>query len=471
MKPDNHGTIDRRTFIKTAAGAAAGLGLLGRNAHAADRKPSIIYILLDDAGYGDLGCYGQRKFETPGIDAMAAEGVRFTSHYSGSTVCAPSRCCLLTGLHTGHAYIRGNRSAHPEGQEPIPAGAVTVAELLRSAGYATGAFGKWGLGPAGSSGDPLRQGFDEFYGYICQSNAHNYYPDHLWDNGNKIELDGDTYSHNLIMRRAFDFIRKNSGRPFFCYLPVTIPHASMHVPDRWSRPFRKKFRQFESMMGVYAGPMITNPPAQFAGMMTLLDRQVADLIDLLGELGIDDNTLVILTSDNGPHQEGGHNPAFFDSNGPLRGIKRDLYEGGVRVPMIARWPGKISPGAVSDHVSAFWDVLPTLCEIAGAKTPRDTDGISFAPTLLGNPEKQRAHDYLYWEFPSVGGKQAARMGNWKGLRLNLFENQDAPVELYNLEHDIGEQNNVAPENPEVVEKMKQIFKTARTESELFKLFG
>jgi len=457
--------------MKTAAGAAVGMGLSGRPTFAADRKPNFIYILLDDAGYGDFGCYGQEKFETPNIDAMAAGGVRFTDHYAGSTVCAPSRCCLMTGLHTGHAYIRGNKDVEPEGQQPIPADAVTVAELLRQAGYATGVFGKWGLGPHGSAGDPLEQGFDEFYGYLCQIQAHNYYPDSIWHNNEKVPLDGKTYSHNLVFRQALDFIEKNREGPFFCYMPVTIPHASLHVPDKWVKPFRKKFRQFDSLVGIYSGPVIHNPAAHFAGMMTLLDRQVGYLLEKLEELGIGDNTVVMLTSDNGPHREGGHNPEFFNSNGPFRGIKRDLYEGGIRVPMIARWPGRIEAGTTTSHVSAFWDVLPTLCELAGAKAPGAADGISFAPLLLGNAAGQQDHEYLYWEFPSMGGQQAARAGKWKGVRTGLFENPDAPVEIYNLDADPGEKDDLAGEHPEIAAKMLEIFAGAHVESELFQLFG
>jgi arylsulfatase A-like enzyme len=433
-------------------------------------KPNFIFILLDDAGYGDFSCYGQQKFRTPHIDRLAAEGMRFTDHYAGATVCAPSRCSLMTGLHTGHTFIRGNREMKPEGQQAIPADTVTLPKLLKQAGYATGMFGKWGLGPPGSEGDPLNQGFDEFFGYNCQRHAHTYYPTYLWHNTEKVPLDGKTYSHDVIVGKAFDFIRQHRQGPFFCYMPVTVPHAALHVPEESAAPFRRKFPEFEDKIGRYAGPPINNPPACFAGMMTRLDGQIGELLGLLRKLEIDDRTLVMLSSDNGAHREGGHMPDFFCSTGPLRGIKRDLYEGGIRVPMIARWPGKIDPGTTTDHISAFWDVLPTLCELAGAESPAGIDGISLAPTLLGAPGKQKQHEFLYWEFPSQGGKQAVRMGAWKGVRLNLRNNPDASIELYNLETDLGETRNVAAEHPDVVARLQAVFRAAHVESALFQLF-
>lgn len=273
-------------------------------------KPNIVYILLDDAGYGDLSCYGQKKFQTPNIDRLASEGMKFTQHYSGSTVCAPTRCVLMTGLHTGHSYVRGNREVKPEGQAPMPADIVTIPRLLKGGGYKTGAFGKWGLGAPGSVSDPAEH-FDSFYGYNCQREAHSYYPDHLWKNFERIELDGKTYAHDPIMNEALDFVKANKDGPFFLFLPVTIPHAAMHVPEKYSAPFRKLFPQFEDKIGKYSGPKVKNPVAAFAGMMTKLDEDVGRLLDLIKELGIDENTLVMLTSDNGPHREGGHDPVFF----------------------------------------------------------------------------------------------------------------------------------------------------------------
>lgn len=442
--------------------------LLAQPARAAD-KPNIIYILLDDAGYGDLSCYGQTKFSTPNIDRLATEGLRFTDHYAGSTVCAPTRCCLMTGKHTGHAYVRGNREVRPEGQAPMPADIVTIPRLLKQAGYRTGMFGKWGLGAPGSTSDPADH-FDEFFGYNCQREAHTYYPTHLWHNKTKVELDGDTYSADLIAEASLRFIRDSADGPFFCYMPVTIPHAAMHVPEESAAPFREKFAQFENKIGKYKGPPVRNPVAAFAGMMTRLDGYVGQVLQLLKELDIDQNTLVMLTSDNGPHLEGGHMPDFFDSNGPLRGHKRDLYEGGIRVPLLARWPGTIDSGADSDLISAHWDMLPTFCELAGIAAPEDTDGISMVPTLTGKA-KQRRHEYLYWEFTERGKSQAARKGKWKAVRVNLKQNPDAPIQLYDLSQDIGETNNVAAEHPQIVAEMAAIMQQAHVESDSFPLFG
>lgn len=466
--------LGRRRFLQASAIAPALASASARGGPAegnSPRKPNFIYILLDDAGYGDLGCYGQALFKTPNIDRLAREGVRFTDHYAGSAVCAPSRCSLLTGLHTGHCYIRGNREMWPEeGQEPLPSGAVTLPRLLKEAGYVTGMFGKWGLGYPGSSGDPLEQGFGEFFGYNCQRQAHNYYPDHLWHNREKVPLDGKTYSHDLIMDRALDFIRENREGPFFCYLPVTIPHASMHVPEESAKPFRREFWKHELTPGIYAGPVIRNPAACFAGMMTRLDRQIGELVELVDGLGLAGDTCIMLSSDNGPHKEGGHRPGLFDSNGPFRGFKRDLYEGGIRVPMIARRPGAIEPGQVTGHVSAFWDVLPTLCELAGIEAPGDIDGLSFAPVLDGRAGEQKRHDYLYWELPELGGRQAARAGKWKAVRYRVSRGPDGPAELYDLESDPGETEDLAEREPEQAARMAEILRTARTESDLFKLF-
>lgn len=445
------------------------IALQSKSVLAEESRPNLIYILLDDAGYGDLSCYGQKLFSTPNIDRMAAEGLRFTDHYSGSTVCAPTRCSLMTGLHTGHTVVRGNREVQPEGQAPMPADIVTMPRLLQKAGYQTGMFGKWGLGAPGSSSDPVRH-FNEFFGYNCQRQAHTYYPEHLWHNDKKVALDGKTYSSDLIHNQSLDFIRANKDRPFFCYLSKTIPHAAMHVPEEDAAPFRKKFSQFKDVVGKYRGPNVKNPAACFAGMMTRMDRHVGELLALLKELKIDDNTLVMLTSDNGPHKEGGHMPDFFDSNGPLRGHKRDLTEGGIRAPLIARWAGRIEAGTTTDHISAHWDVLPTFCELAKAETPDGIDGISMVPTLLGNATEQPQHEYLYWAFPSVGGKQALRMGNWKALREGLFMNPDAPVQLYDLSKDIGEENDIAQEHPEIVRQLSAAMKHAHVESDVFPLF-
>jgi len=444
----------------------------GVAANAADppsKRPNIVYILLDDAGYGDLSCYGQTKFKTAHIDSIAARGMKFTNHYSGSTVCAPTRCSLMTGLHTGHCIVRGNREVKPEGQAPMPADIVTIPRLLGKAGYATGLFGKWGLGAPGSSSDPAKH-FDVFFGYNCQREAHNYYPQHLWSNTTKVELNGKTYAHDLIMEQGLKFIRDHKEKPFFCFLPVTVPHAAMQVPGDSSAPFRKKFPQFEDTIGKYAGTEVRNPVAAFAGMMTRLDSQIGEILSLLEELKLDKNTIVLLSSDNGPHKEGGHKPEFFDSNGPLRGHKRDLYEGGIRAPLIAMWPGKIEAGSKSDLISAHWDMLPTFCELAGASIPEQTDGISMVPELTGLG-KQPQHDYLYWEFTERGKSQAVRMGKWKGVRTNLKQNPNAPVQLFNLEQDLGEQTDIAKNHPEIAEKLSGLMKKAHTDNPDFPLFS
>ncbi|QDU97502.1 arylsulfatase [Lignipirellula cremea] len=447
---------------------AATVVMLGVSA-SAEERPNLVYILLDDAGYGDLSCYGQEKFQTPQMDRLAKEGMRFTDHYSGSTVCAPTRCSLMTGKHTGHTIVRGNREVKPEGQAPMPADTVTLPRLLHQAGYTTGMFGKWGLGAPGSPSDPAEH-FDVFYGYNCQRQAHSYYPTHLWSNRERVELDGKTYSQDLIMAAALQFIRDNADRPFFCYLPVTVPHAAMHSPESAAAPFRKKWPQFEDVIGRYSGPQVQNPVAAFAGMMTHLDTQIGELLALLEKLKIDDKTLVMLSSDNGPHQEGGHDPEFFNSNGPFRGHKRDLYEGGIRAPLLARWPGKIAAGSTSALISAHWDILPTFCELAGATIPADTDGLSLVPTLLGNADQQPQHDYLYWEFGERGRSQAVRQGNWKGVRRNLKANPKAPLELYNLASDIGETTDVADKHPEIAAALLQLMQAAHVESETFPLF-
>jgi len=421
--------------------------------------------MADDLGYGDLSCYGQKKFKTPHIDKMCAEGMKFTDHYSGSTVCAPSRCVLMTGLHTGHAYVRGNREVRPEGQAPMPADIFTVPRMLKKAGYVSGMFGKWGLGAPGSPSDPAEH-FDEFYGYNCQRQAHTFYPKHLWHNKTKVPLDGKTYSADLIAEKGLEFIKANKDKQFFCYMPTTVPHAAMHVPEEDHKPWREKLPQFDKKIGRYSGPLVTNPIAAFPGMVQRMDRSIGKLFALLKELKIDDNTLVIFTSDNGAHREGGHDPNFWDSNGPLRGIKRDLYEGGIRAPFIARWPGKVKPGSTTALPSAFWDFMPTCADIAGIDSPKGIDGLSYLPTLLGQDAKQKKHEYLYWEFAN-GNKYAIRMGKWKGVRLNARNNPDAPLQLYDLEKDLGETTDIAKENPDVVKKLLALMTEAHTESPLW----
>jgi len=432
------------------------------------RKPNFVYVMVDDAGYGDFSCFGQKKFKTPSVDRMAKEGMKLTDFYSSSTVCAPSRCSLMTGMHTGHALVRGNKEVKPEGQSPLADSAQTVPEVLKKAGYVSGMFGKWGLGAPGSEGDPMNQGFDRFYGLNCQRQSHNFYPTHVWSDRKKVQLDRKHYSHTLIADECLKFIRANKDKPFFCYVPFTIPHAAMQAPEERVAPWRKKFPEFENVTGRYGGSVIKNPVAAFAAMMTLMDEDVGRILDLLGELEIEENTLVIFTSDNGPHKEGGHKPDFFDSNGPLKGYKRDLYEGGIRVATTAWWPGKIKAGSTSAHLAAGWDLLPTLCELAGMTKPKGIDGVSFAPTLLGQTKKQEKREYLYWEFHERGGKQAVRMGKWKGIRLNVRKNKDAPIELYDLSKDIGEEKNLADKHPDLVKKMAQAMADSHTTNPNFR---
>ena len=451
----------------------------------ADQKPNIIYILADDLGYGDLSCYGQKKFKTPNIDRLAKEGMLFTQHYAGCTVCAPSRSSLLTGLTTGHTPIRGNRSWEPEGQYPIPANTFTMAEMLKQAGYYTGAFGKWGLGFIGTEGDPNKQGFDEFYGYNCQSLAHNYYPAYVWDNHTKVPLKGNSgnqfneYAPQFIHDRALQFIEKQNpaktGKPFFLFYPNIIPHAELLLPDENIQEFRGKLLPEKPYQGTEPGSANfrtggygsqNETHAAFAAMVTLLDKQVGEVVAKLKELGLDKNTIIIFSSDNGPHLEGGADPDYFDSNGALKGYKRDLYEGGIRVPMIACWPGKIKSGSTTNHVSAFWDVMPTIADIAGILVPENLDGISFLPSLTGQG-KQLQHETLYWEFHELKGRQALRMGNWKLVRYQVLTPDQATTELYDLNSDLGEERNIASQHPELVAKMIAILNQSRVSSEIF----
>ncbi|MDO7172384.1 arylsulfatase [Mariniflexile sp. AS56] len=446
-----------------------------------EKQPNIIYILADDLGYGDLSCYGQDKFKTPNIDKLASQGMLFSQHYSGSTVCAPSRSALLTGMHTGHTVVRGNKEMQPEGQYPIPDNTYTLAEVMKKAGYKTGAFGKWGLGYPGSEGDPISQGFDEFYGYNCQRLGHHYYPDHLWSNNDSIVLKGNAglskteYAPSLIHDKTMEFIEQNKSKPFFLYVASIIPHAELAAPEALMEKYRNKFLPEKKFKGVDSGPDYrkgsyasqNESHAAFVAMIDLLDQQVGEIMDKVEELGIADNTIIIFTSDNGPHKEGGADPKYFDSNGPFKGTKRDLYEGGIRVPMIAKWPGKIKPGSKSELVSAFWDIFPTFTDITGVDTPKNIDGISMLPELLGNKAEQVKHKYLYWEFHEKGGRQAVRMGDWKAVKYNVLKTPDTPLELYNLTNDLGETNNVAAQFPDVVEELEAIFKEARTPSDVF----
>jgi len=475
--------VKRRDFLKAAGFGAAALALSCRtdaiqsNSTKRRKKPNIVYIMADDLGYAELGCYGQKKIKTPNIDKLAAEGMKFTQHYSGNPVCAPSRCALMTGLHTGHTQVRGNKQMGGTegwvlgstigGQWPLEAGTVTVAGILKDAGYTTGAFGKWGLGIVGTTGDPNKQGFDHFYGYICQRQAHTFYPNHLWRDGEIewIEANKDgkeqVYSHDLIAKEALKFIRTNKDNPFFLYVPFTIPHMALQVPEDSLAEYRDKWPDppYKGNKGYFAHP---DPRACYAAMVTRMDKDVGRIMSLLKDLALDDNTLVIFTSDNGPTFNGGSDSAFFESAKPLRGLKASVYEGGIRVPYIARWPGRIKAAGTSNHISAFWDFLPTCCELIGKDPPGDIDGISMLPTLLGRDQEQKKHEYMYWE---LRGQQAIRMGKWKALRLK----PGRKIELYDLDSDIAESKDLADEYPEVVAKMAEMFRTGRTESEVFPL--
>ncbi len=436
--------------------------------NAQNKKPNIILILADDLGYGDIGCYEQKKIETPDIDRLAKMGVRFTQFYSGSTVCAPARCSFMTGLHTGHTAIRGNVTIKPEGQIPLPDSIITIAMILQQNGYATAAFGKWSLGFITTSGDPQKKGFDEFYGYNCQTLAHNYYPDHLWHNHERINLPGNlkydsVYSADLIHQQALQFLKADHDKPFFLYLPYTLPHADVIAPhDSVYNYYIKKFNEQP-----IAIPKTTDneqhhfdpyPHAAFAAMVSRLDKYVGEILNAIKQKGIEQNTLIIFTSDNGPHKENGGDPVFFNSNGGLRGIKRDLYEGGIRVPMVVYKKGMTRAGAVNTIPFALYDLYPSFLELAGVPVTKKIDGLSFVPVLRGR--KQNQHSYFYWELHEAGGKQAVRMGDWKAVKLDVSKNVNSYIELYNLKIDPSEKNNVAAKYPQIVKQMEKIMKEA-----------
>ena len=433
------------------------------------QRPNIIFILADDLGIGDPGCYGQQKILTPHIDALAAEGIRYTQFYAGTAVCAPSRASMMTGLHTGHTPIRGNRGFKPEGQFPLPDSSLTIASVLRDRGYLTADFGKWGLGYPGSTGEPLKKGFSVFYGYNCQSEAHNYYPDHLWQNDQKVELTanagGDSiYSADLIHSQAMQFLRQKKDSPFFLFLSYTLPHAALTVPhDEVYRYYVNKFReapQKEDPAKRYEhAPFEPYPHAAYAAMVARLDRYLGELVKEVDSQGIGGNTLILFSSDNGPHREGGNDPEFFNSSGIYHGIKRDLYEGGIRVPFIARWKGTIKAGVTSDLAAAFWDLFPTFGELAGMRAFPGIDGISILPSMLGKGQ-QPVHDYLYWDFDENEGRQAVLWHQWKGVRLRVSKLKDAPIELYDIKKDPAEKTNLAAAHPEIVERLRGIMQEA-----------
>ena len=447
------------------------------------RLPNVVYILADDLGYGDVGAYGQRKISTPNIDKLAEGGLLFTQHYSGSTVCAPSRASLLTGLHTGRTQIRGNYElggyldSEERGQMPLRPGTPVIGTMLKEVGYATAMIGKWGLGGPGSEGVPNNHGFDHFFGYLDQKQAHSYYPTHLWRNAEHFGLTneyrhphpsdigvlvtsadygdyiGEDYAPDLITAEAKYFIRGNAERPFLLYLSYPAPHAALQVPDSYVDAYQGQWDELPSDDNWYT-PHPKSRAAR-AAMISHMDEDIGEIVTLVRELGLERKTLIIFASDNGPSYEGGADLDFFAATGGFRGTKRDLYEGGIRVPMIAYWPGTINSGRRTHHVSAFWDVMPTLAELTGAMPAQETDGISFLPTLLGE-QGQQQHQFLYWEFhdeyKGQNGSQAIRMGNWKAVRLNGKDDPDAPIELYDLATDPSESNDVASENLEVVER-------------------
>lgn len=450
--------------------------------NSASTKPNIIYIYADDLGYGELGCYGQTKIRTPNLDRMAAEGLRFTQHYASAPVCAPSRCMLLTGQHGGHAYIRGNyelggfADSLEGGQMPLAAGIATLPAMLKKAGYTTGLCGKWGLGMVGSlGGSPLEHGFDYYFGYLCQKQSHNFYPTHLWENDRRYPLSnpsfqvhapvdsakatdadfarfiGKEYAPALMTEKALGFIRSNKARPFFLYLPYTLPHVSLQAPPEAVQAYIGAFEE-KPYYGQKGYASTRYPRATYSAMITYLDAQVGRILAEIKALGLDENTIVMFSSDNGATFAGGVDPVFFNSTGGLRGLKMDVYEGGIRVPFIARWPEKIAPGRVSDHISVQYDLPATLAELTG-QSFGPTDGISFLPTLLGKNAQQRSHEFLYFEYPEKGGQLAIRMGDWKGVRTEVRKNKAARWQLYNLKNDLTETTDLAGQYPKIIQQL------------------
>ena len=453
--------------IKAEAVALLLVASATASAAASSDRPNVIFILADDLGYGDLGSYGQTVIRTPALDRMARQGIRFTQFYAGATVCAPSRSVLMTGQHTGHTHVRGNAPGPDMTAQSLRDEDVTVAEVLKSAGYSTGLFGKWGLGEVGLEGHPLKQGFDAFFGYLNQVHAHNYYPEFLWRGleksplRNKVErvsrvyggftggwaTERNEYSHDVIMREAMAWVEERRDSPFFLYLALTIPHAN----NEGTRATGDGAEVPE--YGIYDQEDWPNPDKGQAAMITRMDRDVGTLLERLAEMGIEENTLVMFSSDNGPHNESNHDLLKFHPSGKLRGTKRDLYDGGIRVPFLAWWPGTIQPGRVSTHIGYFGDLMATAAELAGVDTPANTDSISFAPTLLGRSSEQEEHEYLYWEFYEGGSAQAVRLRQWKGVRKPMLSGR---IELYDVTRDVSEKYNVARNHPEVVEKIEEI---------------
>ncbi|MEZ6197579.1 MAG: arylsulfatase [Planctomycetota bacterium] len=465
---------------------AAGLPAQDPAPAPAPRLPNVVVILADDLGYGELGCYGQEKIATPNLDRLATQGMRFTRHYAGAPVCAPSRCVLMSGRSLPHARIRGNKEFKPEGQHPMGGDVVTVAELMRSRGYATGGMGKWGLGPPGTDSDPVGQGFDLFFGYNCQRQAHNFYPEHLWLNREKFPLDnpsfrphqklaeapedwsrfrGNQYAPDLMIEAALGFVRRHADRPFFLYLPLVEPHLAMQPPQSWVDRYPKEWDEAPYLGG--RGYLHPRPRAGYAAMISHLDDHVGRVVGLIDELGLGPDTLVLFTSDNGPtHDVGGVDTTFFRSAGDLRGRKGSVYEGGLRVPTIARWTGRVAPGTVTDHVSGFQDLMPTLGELCGYEVPAGGQGLSYLPTLLGRKEQPK-HAFLHWEFPEYGGQIAVIEGRWKAIWAGLKTKRPKAVQLYDLETDPAESTNVADAHPDIVARLKTIAREDREPNEVF----
>lgn len=492
-------SIQKSLFSITVLGLAAGITASGAGKVKTTAKPNIIYILADDLGYGELGCYGQKRIETPNIDKLAASGIRFTQHYSGAPVCAPSRCVLLTGKHMGHSFIRGNdewaergnvwdykamiADSTLEGQRPLPENEITIAQMLKTAGYTTGIVGKWGLGAPQTNSIPNKKGFDFFFGYNCQRQAHTYYPIHLYKNEHRVYLGNDTvvpgtkldkdadpydtesykkfnlkeYAGDLMFQELTGFVYENRLHPFFMYWATPIPHAPIQAPQKWVDYYMKKFGDEKPYLGDKGYFPHRYPHAGYAAMISYLDEQVGFLVKQLKDLGIYENTLIIFTSDNGPTYNGGTDSPWFNSGGPFKSEfgwgKGFTHEGGFRVPMIASWPKQIKKASVNDHIFAFWDVMPTLREIAGLSKAKNADGISFLPSLTGM--RQTKHDYLYWEYPEYGGQQAVRINQWKGMRKDILKG-NMKIELFNLDNDPGEQNDVSAQHPEIVKQMEQV---------------
>jgi arylsulfatase A-like enzyme len=461
-------TVSFLLIICALSAAASGFADSARST-----RPNVLFIMADDLGYGDVGCNGQRLIQTPNIDRLAEEGIKFTQFYAGSTVCAPSRSVLMTGLHVGHTRVRGN-SANPPERQMLRASDVTIAEVLKQAGYATGLVGKWGLGLPGDEGVPNRQGFDYFFGFLSQVHAHQHYPDYLWRNDQKVPLANEVkpvgragggyptkktaYASDLFLEEACAFIEENKTRPFFLYFASTIPHANNEAARELGNGAEVP------ALGIYRDKPWPEPEKGYAAMITYLDQQVGALLQRIKQLGLDENTLVIFTSDNGPEQKRytGYDTEFFRSSGPLRGMKRDLTDGGIRVPFIVRWPGRIKPGATSSHASYLGDMMATFAELAGAPKPGNLDSISIVPTLIGQ-KIQAKHEYLYWEFYEGGVSQAVLLGNrWKGIRMKTTSE---PIQLFDLEHDLGEQTNLAAKHPEVVARVAEIMHVAHVPNE------